>query len=68
MADPKIVTITQADTNPNSAFDPAPLIVIGGVPVTDAELLTALEGISGYNASNQQTLHNSAGTIEWVDD
>lgn len=65
--DPKPVIFTQSDTNPSN-FAPQPMVVVGGIPVPLADVISALEGVTGYDAADTQTLKNVDGTLTWVDD
>lgn len=59
MADPKPVVLTSG-TNPNPAFSPEPLVVVGGLPTkTQVAALTAVTTPDGTDAATTQALANA---------
>ncbi len=66
MSTPKPIVLTQADTNPSTSGAPQQMVVVGGVPVTSAELIASLKGLTGYSARATQSLENVKGTLTWV--
>lgn len=68
MPTPKPIVLTQTDSNP-SAEAPQPFVVVGGVPVPIANVVTALKTLPGYAAASTQTLkHDTSGVVKWVTD
>lgn len=59
MPDPRPVIITSG-TNPNPAFDPEPLIAVGGLPTkTQVAALTAITTPDATDAATVITLANA---------
>lgn len=62
----KPVTLTQGASNPTGQA-PQPFLVVGGIPVPIADVVTALKTLPGYSAGALQTLkHDTSGNLNWV--
>lgn len=66
MAAPKPITLTQVASSTGPA--PQPMVVVGGVPVGEADLLTVLESVDGYDVEETQTLKHVSGVLTWETD
>lgn len=59
MADPRPITLTSG-TNPNPAFTPEPVIVVGGLPTkTQVAALTSVTTPDATDAATAVTLANA---------